>query len=165
MRIKSKKSGMSLVEVVMAIGIASFALLAIVGLLPVGMKSIKNASEQAAAANLVNSIAHALRSAEKVNDTTFSNSFASQSIVYTIAGAQTNIAWDALDLNGCATNAASARLKARLVITPPSTINANGAALISIAWPAQSINLVWSDSQWSNAEGQITTSVRFLPRP
>jgi uncharacterized protein (TIGR02598 family) len=165
MRRHSQRSGFSLVEVVMAIGIASFALLAIVGLLPVGMKSVQNASEQAAAANVANSIAHALRSAERINATTFSNSFSSQPIVYTIAGAPSTIVWDTLDLNGSTTNTASARLKARLVITPPSTSNTNGTALISIAWPAQSPNLVWSNSRWSNAQGHLTTGVQFLPRP
>jgi uncharacterized protein (TIGR02598 family) len=165
MKIDSQRFGFSLVEVVLAIGIASFGLLAIVGLLPVGMKSVQNASEQAAAANVANSIAHALRSAEKVSATTFSNSFSSQSIVYTIGGAPTTIVWDTLNLNGSATNTVSARLKARLVITPPSTSNTNGTALISIAWPAQSPNLVWSGSQWSNAQGHLTVGVQFLPRP
>jgi uncharacterized protein (TIGR02598 family) len=165
MKIDSRRFAFSLVEVVLAIGIASFGLLAIVGLLPVGMKSVQNASEQAAAANVANSIAHALRSAERVNATTFSNSFSSQSIVYTIGGTPTTIVWDTLDLNGSATNSVSARLKARLVITPPSSANTNGTALISVAWPAHSPNLVWSGSQWSNAQGHLTAGVQFLPRP
>jgi len=159
-----KTLGFSLVEVVMAIGIASFALLAVVGLLPVGMKSAQNASEQAAAANAINSIANALRSAESTSSGTFSNSFAGQSISFSIGGSPTNVSWDALDLNGSTTNSASARLKARLVITPPLSENTNGSALISIAWPAQSTALGWSGSQWTNAQGAVYTSVQFLPR-
>jgi uncharacterized protein (TIGR02598 family) len=165
MKIPSPASGFSLIEVVMAVGIAGFALLAIVGLLPVGMKSVQNSTNQAAAANVVNGIANALRNAEKMTPNSFSSSFAGENITYTIAGAQTSISWDTLDLNGNDTNSVSARLKARLVITPPSSANTNGTALISVAWPAQSPNLTWNGSGWNNAQGHLTTGVQFLPPP
>lgn len=165
MKIPHPANGFSLVEVVMAVGIAGFALLAIVGLLPAGMKSVQNSTNQAAAANVVNGIANALRSAEKISPNSFSSSFAGNPISYTIAGAPTSIAWDTLDLHGNKTDLSSARLKARLVITPPSSMNANGTALISVAWPAQSPNLTWNGSGWNNAQGHLTTGMQFLPRP
>jgi Tfp pilus assembly protein PilV len=164
MRFKTCTSGFSLVEVVMALGIASFALLAVVGLLPVGMKSAQDAREQAAAANVINSIANALRSAERMNAGNYSNSYAGKTIAFTVGGAQTNVSWDDLDLYGNnASTPMSARFKARLVIEPPSSENTTGSALISIAWPAHSTKLVWNETNWANAQGTLCTGVQFLP--
>ena len=156
------RSGFSLIEVVLAIGIVSFALLAVVGLLPVGMKSTQNAREQAAAANVLNSIANALRSAEK-NGNSFSNTFAGQNIVFSTNGGSSSVEWDRLDLNGQSTNSASARLKARLIITNPTNSTSTGEALISIAWPAQNPNMKWVGSEWTNAQGHLTTRIHFFP--
>ena len=170
MKSRLRISGFSLVEIVLVIGIASFALLAVVGLLPVGMQSSQNAREQAAAANVMNSIANALRNAEKnVNsDGTlkFSNSLAGQTFEYKIGDTQVTVAWDTLDLNGQSTtsNSTPARFKARLVITPPATSTSTGKAVISIAWPAQAPNISWNGSAWTNAQGQITTAIQFIPR-
>ena len=162
MKIRVRISGFSLIEVVLAIGIVSFALLAVVGLLPVGMKSSQNAKEQAAAAYVLNSIANALRCAEK-NGSSFSSKFAGLDIVYSTNGGNSTIGWDSLDLNGQSTTSFSARLKARLVISHPTNSTTYGHALISIAWPAQAPNLNWNGTNWSNAQGQLTTRIQFLP--
>ncbi len=164
MRHHQRLSGFSLVEVVVAIGIASFALLAVVGLLPVGMKSAQTAREQAAAASVMNSIANALRYAETTNGTVYSNSFAGQGIAYTIGGAAMTVAWDTLDLNGRVVDSASTRLKVRLVLAPPVNSMTPGQALISIAWPAQAPNLKWDNNKWTNASGHLTTGIQFLPK-
>jgi uncharacterized protein (TIGR02598 family) len=158
-------SGFSLVEVVLALGIASFALLAVVGLLPVGMKSAQDAREQAAAANVMNSIANTLRCATTTNGSDFSNSFAAKSVAFKIGNTSTNVAWDALDIYGNhSTNSVSTRFRARLVITPPTSLTTTGSAIISIAWPAQATTLAWSGTHWSNAQGTLSTSIQFLPR-
>ena len=157
-------SAFSLVEVVLAIGIISFALLAVIGLLPVGMKSAQNSREQAAAANVMNGIANALRCAETVDGTNFSSSYAGESFEYEIGGASTTVEWT-LDLNGQPVGDGTwARLKALLIITPPSTPVSNGDAVISIAWPAQSPNLEWNGTNWDNAQGQVATRLQFLSR-
>ena len=57
----------SLVEVTIAVGIVSFCLIAVLGLLPTGLKAVKNANEQAAAANALNAIADTLRTATSTN--------------------------------------------------------------------------------------------------
>lgn len=161
MKNRLRMSGFSLIEVVLAIGIVSFALLAVVGLLPVGMKSTQSAREQIAAANVLNSIANALRSAEK-NGNSFSNQFAGEDIVYSTNGGNFTVEWDSLDLNG-QSNSTSARLRARLVISSPTNSTSHGHALISIAWPAKAPNLNWTGSEWTNAQGQLTTRIQFLP--
>jgi len=46
-----RQEGLSLVEVVMAIGIVSFAILTLVALIPVGLKTVRESSDEAAAIN------------------------------------------------------------------------------------------------------------------
>jgi uncharacterized protein (TIGR02598 family) len=55
-------SAFSLVEIVIAIGIAAFCLVAMLGLIPTGMKSVKSATEQTAATAVLQEIVTDLRS-------------------------------------------------------------------------------------------------------
>ena len=170
-RLKHGAGGFSLVEVVIAIGILSFALLAIVGLLPTGLKSVRNANEQAGAANVLESIAEAIRSASITN----TNSFDSAAFTWSYGGSvysntigsgiTKNMTIANLTLEGTVTNSLNKRLVAYVSVTPPSTITTPGNALISVAWTA-SPNPVWKPetSSWSNVEGSLTTGIQFLPR-
>jgi type II secretory pathway pseudopilin PulG len=159
-------SAFSLVEVVLALGIVSFCLLAIVGLLPVGLKAVKNANEQAGAAQVVDGIADALRKASSTNGTNFAATFAGGSIAYTLGGGNSSTnQWPDLDLNGTS-DPTGKRLSARLEILQQPTAIQPGRAVISVAWPAQA-NPTWNSANqtWSNAEGSVTTAIQFLPKP
>jgi uncharacterized protein (TIGR02598 family) len=157
-------SAFSLVEVVIALGVVSFALIAVFGLLPTGLKTVKNANEQAAAANVLGAIADAVRNASTNGSaTTYSNSIAGQGIGYTLGGAATTITLNNLTLEGGAASNFSARLKAVVVITPPVSTTIPGRALISVAWPPQA---VWGGASWSKtADGSVTSGIQFLPKP
>ncbi len=50
--VRPRACGFSLVEIVLAIGITSFALIATLGLLPVGLNSLRESSTQTAVANI-----------------------------------------------------------------------------------------------------------------
>jgi uncharacterized protein (TIGR02598 family) len=160
----ANNSAFSLVEVVIALGVVSFALIAVFGLLPTGLKTVKNANEQAAAANVLGAIADAVRNASTNGSaTTYSNSIAGQGIGYTLGGAATTINLNNLTLEGGAANNFSARLKAVVVITPPVSTTIPGRALISVAWPPQA---VWGGASWSKtADGSVTSGIQFLPKP
>jgi hypothetical protein len=144
--------------------VVSFALIAVFGLLPTGLKTVKNANEQAAAANVLGAIADAVRNASTNGSaTTYSNSIAGQGIGYTLGGAATTINLNNLTLEGGAANNFSARLKAVVVITPPVSTTIPGRALISVAWPPQA---VWGGASWSKtADGFVTSGIQFLPKP
>src|SRR6266446_4189948 len=58
----------SLVEVTLALGIAAFCLLAVFGLMPIGVQTNRNASSQTAAANIMAAVIAALRAASRVYD-------------------------------------------------------------------------------------------------
>jgi uncharacterized protein (TIGR02598 family) len=55
------KSGFSLVEVTLALGIAAFCLIAVFGLLPVGVQTNRNATSQTAATNVMAAVISDLR--------------------------------------------------------------------------------------------------------
>jgi type II secretory pathway pseudopilin PulG len=158
----------SLVEVTLALGIVSFALIAVLGLLPVGLKTVKNANEQAGAANVLNAIADGLRRAASTNSVDFSNSFAGQVIQYSIAGGTApDVKWTDLTLEGLAeTEHSPKRLSAVLNITPPGSLAIPGRATVSVAWSAQA-SPGWdaNTQKWTKADGAITSGIQFLPRP
>ena len=163
-----KFSAFSLVEVTLALGIVSFALIAVLGLMPVGLKVVKNANEQAGAANVLTAIAASLRSASSTDSTNFAALFAGKNYSYSIDG-QTNlitVPWDSLALDGSSTNASSKRLAARLDIYRGTNLTIPVRAVISVAWPAQA-NPTWNtgNQTWANADGSVTTGIQFLPKP
>jgi type IV pilus modification protein PilV len=158
-------AGFSLVEVVIAIGIVAFGMLAVVGLLPTGIKIARNSAEQAQAANLVAALADSVRGATTTNGTNYVYSFAGQSHSYVVGGAATTLQISNLTLEGRMNNAAG-RLVAAATITPPANAAANGRAVISVAWPAVA-GPAWNSASgtWdAKAEGAVTTAVQFLPR-
>jgi type II secretory pathway pseudopilin PulG len=57
----------SLVEVTLAIGIAAFCLIAVFGLMPVGVQTNRNANSQTSATNIIAAVAADLRATAKTN--------------------------------------------------------------------------------------------------
>lgn len=147
----------SLVEVAMAMGIASFCLLAVVGLLPVGLDAARESREESGAARCLEQIAQSLRSAERTSGG------------FRASGAFTNLEWAPatglastmtnLSLEGPDSEPAEQRLVARVEIAPQ-----NGGpvcqALVTVAWPNR---VTWeaSTSSWKNAQGSLSTWVIF----
>lgn len=157
----------SLIEVTLAIGIVSFALLAVFSLLPAGMKTLKNASEEAGAANVLTGIDAALRGAAHASNSTYRTQFSGQTIQYTVgAPPPPRVAWSTLTLAGTPETANSPkRLTAVLDILESPSPASVGRAVASVAWSAQS-KPVWNATtrEWSNAEGSLTRGIQFLPR-
>ena len=68
---KQFKSAFSLIELTLALGIAAFCLIAIFGLMPVGVQTNRNATSQTAATNIIAAVVADLRATPK-NSTTSS---------------------------------------------------------------------------------------------
>jgi uncharacterized protein (TIGR02598 family) len=62
-------SGFSLVEVTLALGIAAFCLIAVFGLMPVGVQANRNATSQTAATNIVAAVIADLRATPRNSPT------------------------------------------------------------------------------------------------
>lgn len=161
---KKNLRAFSLVEVTLAIGIVSFALLAVMGLLPVGLQSVKNASEQAGAASVLNSLSDAIRNAQSSTNNAgvvaYSASFAGKNVSFSTS--PINETWDSLTLEGT-TNSQTRRLVARLDLIAPPTQTTPGRGTVSVAWSAAA-NPTWNASSqtWANAEGSLTTGIQFF---
>lgn len=146
----------------MAIGIASFCLLAVVGLLPIGLSTLKVSRDEAGAARTLNQITQSIRGATL-----------NGSGKYVASGAYTNVTWPAtssasmtlpgLTLSGLPSSSnTDQRLIARVQVTPPTSPSSTGKALVTVAWPARA---TWNGgtSKWTNAQGSLSTWVIFRP--
>jgi uncharacterized protein (TIGR02598 family) len=62
-------SAFSLIELTVTIGIAAFCLIAVFGLMPVGVRTNRNATSQTAATNIMAAVISDLRATPKANNT------------------------------------------------------------------------------------------------
>ena len=62
---RRKRAAFSLVEVTLALGIAAFCLIAVFGLMPVGVQTNRNATSQTAATNILSSVVSDIRASPK----------------------------------------------------------------------------------------------------
>ena len=134
-------AGFSLVEVTLAIGLAGFALLAIFGMLPVGLSTNQASIQQTEAANIVTGIVADLRQVANVGAIAANTSLSSISPKYGIdaAGAGSTIF---IDESGALVNtAAQARYKAVAQFTQPSAGQRTATyGSVIISWPAAAAN-------------------------
>jgi uncharacterized protein (TIGR02598 family) len=80
----SSKSGFSLAEVTLALGIAAFCLVAVFGLIPVGVQTNRNATSQTAATNIVAAVVADLRATPNTINTSsqFAITFGTNKTLY-----------------------------------------------------------------------------------
>lgn len=158
--------GFSLVEVVVAIGVVAYAVFGVLGLLPVGIKGFQNATCESAGSDVLSSLSVALRSAQTTNGTNFDWSFNGTACSYTVGGSKTTNAWSTLSLEGASSATFLYRqLAAVCIVTPPPSPDAEGSAILSVAWPAAA-NPAFNGTNftWSRSQGSLTLPIRFLPR-
>ena len=136
-------SGFSLVEVALALGIAAFALVAIMGLIPVGLNSNQASSEQTVAAGLAAGIAVDLRTtpvavppATKTSLRYLVSFPPSGSVTHTLFLKEDGSAAGAPDTN--ADPSQDPRYRATLFVTAPTAATQKAATLVRIlvTWPA-----------------------------
>lgn len=168
MRGSHRTRGFSLTEVVLALGIVSFAMVAVVGLLPVGLQAVKNSHDQASAAQVLASLADSLRRAQNT-DGAYTFQFAGGNTTFSLDGTTKNLSWTNLTLEGDpeSTIRNPKRLRADLILICPANSTSPGRATVSVGWSAQSPRLHFDSTTltWTNAEGSLTSGLVFLPAP
>lgn len=140
---RDRGAAFSLVEVALALGIAVFALVAIIGLIPVGLNSNQASSEQTAAAGLAAAMVADLRAAPVAVPPALKNSpryqvplppsgYATHSLFLKEDGS----AAGGVDAN--ADPSQDPRYRASLFITAPTSATQKGATIVRIliTWPA-----------------------------
>ena len=172
-----QRAGFSLVEVTLALGVVTFCLIALVGLLPVGLDTVKVSNDEAAAINCMEQIAASIRRAQPKIDEE------GKVTHYEASGAYCDLQWpwplseevaengisftlDKLSPGGFPSidkdsDANGRQYVARVTIYPPANSMSTGAAKISVAWPAHA---TWNQEseKWQRAQGKVDCWLVFL---
>ncbi len=138
LRCLSQKRGFSLIEVVLALAIMSFCLIVLLGLLPLSLATIKNASEETTGINVVSTVVSDLKSTPATAQT--SPTYQLSLPTATSSGNQSQTIY--LDQSGGAlpnATSAGARYKVTVTLSPPSLQNTI-TGLAKLSWPAQAVN-------------------------
>ena len=149
---KTRNAAFTLVEVTLALGVAAFCLLAIFGLLPVGLRSNQSAIEQTAANGIISAVAADLRAAPPSTSGTTTAQFLIPIPMNPVQSTTTDTLYFASDgqcsgstLNGPALSSTTTstisthKLVVTFLPTVPST-NTRAATQVSlkVTWPAGS---------------------------
>jgi uncharacterized protein (TIGR02598 family) len=142
----NKSSGFSLIEVTLALGVAAFCLLSVFALLPMGLNSSQNASEQTAVAGIATAISADLHATPMTGGTTSRLGFvipaAGRTSVQSLFFAQDASVTGIAGANAVASGSAPSRYRATVTIQPDPTLVAINSATkffkvwILITWPA-----------------------------
>jgi uncharacterized protein (TIGR02598 family) len=125
-----RAEGLSLVEVTLALGLAAFCLIALFGLLPLGLQTNQSSISQTAAASVLSSVAADLRATPKTSLT---------SLQYDITFGTARILYFDGEGRTVAPTDANAAPRYRATITfPPSPAGAFAPTFVTlkISWPA-----------------------------
>ena len=124
-------AGFSLVEVTLALGLAGFCLVAMLGLIPAGMRNVATASEQTATVGILGSIISDLKGTP--SGTATSPRFA---ITIPTAAGVTNVATNYFSEDGEKVASASAARYAAAITLSSDGTSSSVNAYVRIFWPA-----------------------------
>ncbi len=132
----------SLVEVTLALGIAAFCLMAVFGLMPVGVQTNRNATSQTAATNIVAAVVADLRATPSASATSsqFAITFGTARTLY-------------FDGAGQFTTSLSANSRYQVNVTFPSSPTGLSYADVKVTWPAAATS--------ANASGSVEMFAAF----
>jgi uncharacterized protein (TIGR02598 family) len=116
-------SAFSLIELTLALGVAAFCLIAVFGLLPVGMQTNRNATSQTAATNIIASVIADMRATTSSTSPQYGITFGTATTLY-------------FDAAGQFTTSLGANSRYRVGITFPSSPSGLSYADVNITWPA-----------------------------
>jgi uncharacterized protein (TIGR02598 family) len=113
----------SLIELTFALGIAAFCLIAVMGLLPIGVQTNRNATLQTAATNVVASVIADMRATTASISPQYGITFGTAKTLY-------------FDNAGQFTMSLAANSRYRVSVTFPSSPSGLSYADINVTWPA-----------------------------
>jgi uncharacterized protein (TIGR02598 family) len=113
----------SLVELTLALGIAAFCLIAVMGLIPVAMQTNRNATSQTAANGIIASVIADMRSTTSSISPQYGITFGNAKTLY-------------FDSVGQFTTLLGANSRYRLTVTFPSSPSGLSYANVKATWPA-----------------------------
>jgi uncharacterized protein (TIGR02598 family) len=155
----SHLSGFSLVEVVVALGIVSFAVVALIGLLPAGLNAQRQAASRARCIQALSAVSDAARAIYVATNGSTNYAAPLDGLTPGAAGTTT---YAFLDDGSLTNNAVTENVQGRVFVeqfAPPA--NHDLIPLhISVAWPASATR---SAGAWQNAQGSVESLVFVNP--
>jgi uncharacterized protein (TIGR02598 family) len=171
----------SLVEVVLALGILAFCLMAVFGLIPTGLNSQRVAEDEARAVTALNMTATAVRSA--VLDSRTSDGVATYKLpsflsehplsdtnnaINVQVGASDQTYRFALKEDGTIRRSdesgAEARQTLYLKVSPPVNATAPIQVYAAVVWPARDTDATITPAEFKNRAGFLDAFVSYVPR-
>ncbi|MEI8234658.1 MAG: hypothetical protein WCH57_08230 [Verrucomicrobiota bacterium] len=152
-------AGFSLAEVVAALGIATFALMTIVGLLPTSINTTRDAVQCTEAAQVASAIACDLRSSAQGASAATTGT----SAIYRIPLQSGTYPLFLDNVGNTTADATSARFRAQIVIAlPPATTFTASSTIAPVSYAA--ILLTWpAAAPVANASGHLEIASSFTP--
>lgn len=143
----------SLVEVTLALGIAAFCLIAVFGLMPIGVQTNRNATSQTAATNIIASVIADMRATTSSTSRQYGITFGTAKTLYFDGAGECSI-----DVNGSTAIDGSSwspplQTRYRLNITFPLSPTGLSYADVKLTWPAGATP--------ANASGSVETFAAF----
>lgn len=149
-----RRRAFSLIEVVLALGIISFAMVAVLGLLPAGLGSQKQAIEQSFGTQALNGIAQTVKGIYIATNGAISFPAPLNTVAVGLGSASFPLYED-----GSLTNTASAR-KGTVFIDQKAINGSLHPVFISVAWPQ---NAARSGAAWTNSQGSASAFLYVMP--
>jgi len=125
-------SAFSLIELTLAIGIAAFCLLAVMGLIPIAVQTTRNATSQTAATNIIPSVIADMRATTSVTSPQYGITFGTCRRLYFDSQGQV-VASSACNANITLPATARYRLTADFPPNPPAGLSYSD---LKVTWPA-----------------------------
>ncbi len=165
--------GFSLTEVVIAIGILSFCVIAIVGLMPAGLRVTEQGVEEGRAMQTLASLSTSLRSATSSDGTNFTAAKPFTNLSWRVGGSRENTTFFFTENASVSTSSSDSRQLVFISLVPPTNGLATGTAYAGVAWPGAGTKV----SNWTapgatadaaspsigNQRGYVSTTVIFTP--
>ncbi len=151
----------SLVEITLALGLISFCLVAILGLLPVSLTTVYDANRQAEASRLLKQLATGIQGAvPDANGTTRMLGLGTvTTLEWTPGGTPPPVMTGMMTSFGVPTTTTDdATYIYRIELVPPADAWTSGRAMVRIAWPIQA---TWHQGAWVGAQGSVKSLVLF----
>jgi uncharacterized protein (TIGR02598 family) len=136
---KRLTSAFSLVEVTLALGVAAFCLIAVFGLMPVGVQTNRNATSQTRATNIMAAVMADLRATSRANTTSsqFAIMFGTAKTLYFNSEGEASCDLAGSQKADCASAWSPAiQTRYRLTVTFPTSPTGLSYADLRVTWPA-----------------------------
>lgn len=153
-----RRGGFTLVEVIVAVGMVTFALVTVVALLPSGLKSHQFATDQARNVQVLNDLARAVKGVHKEGT---GNRFLPPLESVSVGSGTSNL-WLHADGTVSTTKPQQRDLRGAVRIEQlASPVTGTLPVSISVAWPGTA---TYQGGKWTKHEGSVST-LQFITLP